>query len=362
MRIAIIADALDQQYAGIYIYTKEIIKAIATLDTSHQLIIVRAKAKNEFEGVEEIVIPERSFLGHAAYRLLILIPHALNQAKVDVVIEPRHFGPFNLNNKIKRITVIHDLTPLLFPKWHQFSSQLLQRIFLPHILKRADHIITNSTYTSQDVNKIFPFTKGKTTAILLGKDTIFRPTVSKDVLKKYKVQQPFFLFVGTFEPRKNLSTLIKAFNKFKATTNATHQLVLIGKKGWKNTSFFKDLEQSPFRKNIILTGYVERAELPVFYTMATAFVYPSHYEGFGLPILEAMTCGTIVISSNTSSLPEVGGTAANYFSPEDEQALTNFLIEFSLKKEQQSTASLQQSQKFSWLKAAQQLILTLENL
>lgn len=356
MRIAIIADALDQQYAGIYIYTREIIQALAKeISITDELIIVRERATHEFENVTEIAIPTRSIPGYSAYRLLQLIPQTLIKAKADIVIEPRHFGPFNLPSHIKRVTVIHDLTPLLFPEWHQRFSRTLQKWFLPSILRRADLIITNSNYTSQDVVKMFPFTRGKTASILLGKDDIFRPIVNKKVLDKYKVLPPYFLFVGTFEPRKNLKTLIAAYEQFRITTNKRYQLVLIGKNGWKTDDVMEKIAVSPFQTDIIITGYVEREELPIFYTMATAMIYPSLYEGFGLPIVEAMACGTPVICSNTSSLPEVGGAVAHYFAPQDEDTLMQ-LMQHIIHDNNSPAPYLSQAQKFSWSIAGKKLL------
>lgn len=362
MRIAIIADALDQQYAGIYIYTKEIIKALAKeMNFKDELIIIRENASQDFKNVTEIAIPNRKLPGYSAYRLLVLIPRALIKAKAEVVIEPRHFGPFNLPPTIKRVTVIHDLTPLLFPEWHQAFSRTLQKLFLPSILRRADLIITNSNYTSQDVNKMFPFTKDKTASILLGKDKIFHPTSDSNILKKYDVHEPYFLFVGTFEPRKNLHTLLTAYEHFRTQSDHHYQLVLIGKNGWKTNNLLEKVAASSFQRDIIITGYVEREELPIFYTMAKAMIYPSLYEGFGLPVLEAMACGTQVICSNTSSLPEVGGQVAQYFAPNDYKALSH-LMEESISEPIATTSLLYQAKQFSWSLAAQQLLFQLRQI
>lgn len=365
MRIAILADALDRQYAGIHIYTKEIIRSLAKIAPQHEWLVVRPEAKGDIAGVEEVVIPLYNIPGHLPFRLFVQIPYVLSQKQVDIVIEPGHFGPFNLPRKIKRVTVIHDLTPLLFPEMHVFRGHALQRLFLPRILRRADHIITNSVYTRSDVIKRFPFAQNKTTAALLGKEAIFQPDHRPEILGKYGITNPYFLFTGTIEPRKNLPVLLKAFEHLKGETGSEHQLVLVGKVGWKSEELVQKIHASPFATDILQLGYLDREDLPAIYSQAIAFVYPSLYEGFGLPVLEAMACGTPVITTNVSSLPEVGGEAACYFAPEDVTRLVAHmqrLSEDASLREQRIQASLQQAAKFSWEKAAKAFVGALEEM
>lgn len=355
MRVAFLADALDRQYAGVHIYLFELLKALSRLPTKNEYLIVRAEASDDFAGLEELVVPYRPMPGYKAYRLFWELPRLLQKGGVDAVVEPGHFGPFNLPTRIKRITVIHDLTPLLFPQYHVFHSQLLQRCFLPGILRRADHVLTNSAHTQADLVKFFPKTQEKSSSILLGKDEGYRPVKDPQVAKKYGISQPFILHVGTLEPRKNLVTLIKAFNEFKHKTNCRHQLVLLGKTGWKSQGIFKAIEASSYRESILLPGYVEKVDLPLLYGAAEFFVYPSYYEGFGLPILEAMSCGLPVITSNVSSLPEVGGEAALYFDPYDVDQLACLLRKLATDVEERTLRaklSLHQAQLFSWDKTA----------
>ena len=307
MRVAFLADALDLQYAGVHIYLFELLSALSRLSTKNQYLIVRAKDGGGFEGLEELVVPYRNIPGYKTYRMFWEVPRLLAKKGVDAVVEPGHFGPFNLPKKIKRITVIHDLTPLLFPQYHVFHSQILQRLFLPGILSRADYVLTNSAHTQGDLTKFFPKTQKKSSPILLGKDENYRPIPGAKAMGEYGISGPYILHVGTLEPRKNLITLIQAFNQFKHKTSSSHQLVLLGKKGWKSDGIFEAIRNSPYQDSIVLPGYVRKEDLPLIYNAADFFVYPSFYEGFGLPILEAMACGLPVITSDVSSLPEVGG-------------------------------------------------------
>jgi len=367
MRIAFLADALDQQYGGVHVYTKQLLKALSIIDKNNEYLIIRINQTEDFKSAknfEEIALPYPSYPGYRAIRLFAEIPLLLAKKGVDIVVEPGHFGPFNLPQKIKRITVMHDLTTFLFPQFHLFHSQLLQKIFLPNILKRAAHIITNSEHTTKDLTEFFPFTANKTTPTLLGKDKIFKPTESIQILKKHNISKPYILYLGTLEPRKNIPVLIQAFNQFKIQTNLPHQLVLVGKKGWKFNEIFKAIEDSKFKQHILLPGYVAQEHLPILYSMTEVFVYPSTYEGFGLPVLEAMACGAPIITTKVSSLPEVGGNAAYYFSPESVDSLVDLLIKIcknqDLKKQLQQK-SLAQAEKFNWENTAKKTLQVFEN-
>ncbi len=360
LKIAIIADALDYQYAGIYYYTKEIINALAKIDSFNEYLIVRSNSEGDIsKNVKELIIPTVKFPGAAPYRLFVQIPRTLVKEKVDIVLEPRHFGPFNLPKSIKRITFIHDLTPFHHPEWHQFTSRFLQQLFLPSILKKTDHVLTNSEYTKQDIIQYFPITKDKITSTLLATETFFKPQEDLDLLKKLSVDSPYLLHVGTIEPRKNLTLLIEAFERLKQQSEQKLQLVLVGKKGWKSEDVFKAIENSPYKKDIKVLGYVERNALIALYSSAEAFVYPSLFEGFGLPLVEAMACACPIISSNAACLPEIADKAGLYFSPISSKELLHqlkFLLSTPSKKTELKRLSLQQATKFSWKKTAKETL------
>ncbi len=356
MKIAILADALDLQYAGIHVFLREWLKALTRLDKRNEYFLVRPCRGGEFEGVEEIIVPiRRGIPAYQRWRLFTSIPRRLVEAGVDVVVEPAHFGPFNLPPHIRRVTVIHDLTPLLFPQFHPLASSWSHRLLLPGIVLKADRILVNSECTRQDVERCFPLAKGKTSVMLPGREDVFRPMKNSAVLQKYGIREPYLLTVGTIEPRKNLGMLLLAYEAFRQASGQAFQWVLVGKRGWKNEAFFERLEKSPFRSDVVLTGYVERSEMAALYTAATLFVYPSLYEGFGLPVLEAMSCGAPALISNASSLPEVGGAAAEYFDPKDAEGLSQKLLELTGdegKRQAMSAASLRRAADFSWDAAA----------
>lgn len=351
-RIAILADPVDNQSAGIHTFTREMIRSLLRNDLQNSYFLFRRRRTPHFEGSRTIAIPQLPWtLLFPALRLFFVFGRIARRLKIDIVVEPAHFGPFFMPRKAKRVTVIHDLTPLKFPHHHRFHSQLLQSLFMKRILKNADLIITNSENSRQDIVRFFPFTEPKLESIYLGFDDRYRPEIRPALLQKYSINDPYFLFVSTIEPRKNLSLLLKAYLRFRMNSNTRSLLVIVGARGWKCRKIYAELDQHPYRDDIILPGYVPVEELPALYTQALAFVYPSFYEGFGLPVLEAMACGAPCLVSNVSSLPEVAGNATLMFNPFDTADLTEQMERIawdaSLRAEL-SAASLKQAAKFSW--------------
>lgn len=353
MKIAILADPLDNQSAGVHTYTRLLIESLAKFDFDNEYVIIREKVDPDLR-FKQIGVPNiRLLIGFGLLRLFVIIPLILRFLKVDAVFEPAHFGPFNLPKKIKRVTMIHDLTPIIFPEYHRFHSQLLQRIFLKRILRKTDLVLTNSENTSKDLVQYYPFTKSKHKTILLGRDTSFFPTETKNYHQKSKITAPYFICTGTIEPRKNLNILLEAYQLFREQTSSYTLLLIVGKDGWKTEKFYSDLEIHPFRKDIIMTGFIDKYELIELYSHALALIYPSIYEGFGLPILEAYSCGSQVICSNNSSLPEVGGDVALYFDTDNKVDLSRQMLKaFQNHNEGRVNKEtfLKQAQNFSWEK------------
>lgn len=355
MRVAILADSLDNQSAGVHVYTRELIRALMAIERgNHTYILVRMRKTNTFPLLQQVIIPSLPWLpGWATFRLFFLVPLYCRLLKVDAVFEPAHFGPFNLPPSMKRITMIHDLTPIHFPQYHRWHSQWLQRLFLPRILRQADLIVTNSKYTRQDVVAYQPAVAERTVAIPLGISPTIRHT-SVAVPEKYELPARYFLFVGTLEPRKNLLTLLTAYTAYR-NNGGTAAMVLAGKMGWHNSALQKALDQHPYATDIRLTGFVEDADLPAFYSNALAFIYPSEYEGFGFPILEAMACKVPVIAAANSSLLEIGGCHAYFFPTKEVPALTALMQrEEDLQDAHRMEAACTHALSYSWTTYAQQ--------
>ena len=352
MKVAVIADPLDNQNAGVHVYTREMIRSMIASNPGHELILIREKKDPELKGVRQIgVWNTRLPIGFASLRLFILIPLILRWKRVDVVIEPAHFGPFNLPGKTKRVTVIHDLTPILFPELHRWHSQLLQRLFLKRIMKNADLIVANSDHTKRDICKYSPNACEKVVRIYPAVAES-QMNLSEGVLERYGVKTPYFLTVGTIEPRKNHLLLLRAFREFRDRAEGRCQLVITGGRGWKSEAFFESLSEHPYREDIIITGFVPDEYLPILYQKALGLVYPSKYEGFGLPVLEAMKWGTIPIVSRNSSLPEVGGESALYLDGRSHNELALLMQRLSKMKDEERIAKIRKlrdhESQFSW--------------
>ncbi|MBN1926633.1 MAG: glycosyltransferase family 4 protein [Prolixibacteraceae bacterium] len=311
MRIVLIADSIDLQSAGIHIYTLNMIRALEE-SGKHEIICIRQGKRKDIRFKHDVIVkPVFSFIEKDPVRIFFKIPQAINRLKPDIVIETAHFGPFNLHRRIKRVTVIHDLTPIKYPGWHNRFSALLQRLFFPSILKKAALLIVNSENTQNDLLSLYSVPRQKTARIYPGIDPFFKVR-KKDILKG---KEPFFLTTGTIEPRKNLPALLDAYQLFREKTEHRHKLLICGGKGWKNKAFYRKLEAHPYRSDIEMKGFVMKEELKSLYLRTSAFIYPSLYEGFGFPVAEAMHCGAPCIVSRVSSLTEVGNDAVLYFNP-----------------------------------------------
>lgn len=367
MRIAILADPIDNQQAGIHYYTREFLTHLGKITTKNEYMAIRMSTAPQISGIENIVVRNYPKIpGYKAYRMFLSLPRKLSRMNVDAVVEPAHFGPFNLPSRIKRVTVIHDLTPIKYPHFHRFHSQLLQRVFLKGILKRANLIIANSRSTLNDVIQYLPSANDKTEYIYLGKDPIFKRTLNDELIEeKYDLHQPYCLYIGTIEPRKNLLTLLKAFEVLKQEHNSTLELVIGGQSGWKSKNFFMELDKHPFRKDIRLLGYIQREDMPSIYSHARVFIFPSLYEGFGMPVLEAMSCGTPCIVADNSSLPEVGGLASDTFDTKDFNSLAALIHRYEndhTYRDDRSSLAITQAKQFSWDNYAREFDLLMTNL
>ena len=359
MRVVILADPLDNQHAGIHVYTREMVNSLIRNNPGHEIILIRERNDPELYNVRQLTVPNiRLPIGFATLRLFLIVPFLIHRIKADVVIEPAHFGPFNLSKKIRRITIIHDLTPILFPQWHRWHSQMLQRTFLKRILKKADTIVTNSDHTSSDICKVYPDQCDKLNMIYPGISEVYKPEDNISIPEKYGITKPYFLNVGTIEPRKNLVELLEAFNILCNKQGTDIQLVIAGSHGWKYEEFAEALNKHPYRNSIIVTGFVPTSELPFLYTHCIGLVYPSMYEGFGLPVVEAMRCGSAVITSGISSLPEAGGDAALYYEPGDTNKLADLMISLSGdldKRKELEDRSIKHAESFNWNKYGKDL-------
>ena len=242
---------------------------------------------------------------------------------------------------------VHDLIPLLFPRWQTTRRVLYFKYFLKYRFRFVDRFIAVSNTTKQDLIDLFEIPEDKIDVVYEGVSEQFRPIEKK--------RKDFILTVGTLEPRKNFKRIIEAYISLRTEEKISDKLIIVGKKGW----LFDDILTIPgaFQDDIIFKGYVSEDELIRLFQLARFFIYPSMYEGFGLPILEAMACGCPVITSNTSSMPEVAGDAASLVDPYRIEEIKNAM--YTLTNDaglctKMSAEGIRRASKFSWQRAAEQ--------
>ena len=220
--------------------------------------------------------------------------------------------PPNIPGKV--ITTIHDLTYILYPNTMDTSNRKRLEKDMKSTVKRADYIITISESSKRDIIKYLDVEENKIQVIYPGVDEIYGKVLNNDeittVKKKYEIDGKYLLYLGTLEPRKNIETIVRAYDLFNKSNKDNIKLVLAGKKGWLYDSIFKLVKEFGIENNVIFTDYIDDEDKPPLYQGAEVFLFPSLYEGFGIPVIEAMASRTPVITSNSSSLPEVSGEAA----------------------------------------------------
>jgi glycosyltransferase involved in cell wall biosynthesis len=266
-----------------------------------------------------------------------------------------HFG------QARTVFTLHDLIFLHFPEYHLPYNRWFLRLAMPRFLRAADVIVTPSECSKQDAIKFYGLPTDKIKVIYEAAAPHFKPADSpaapERVRQKYGLPARFILHVGTIEPRKNLSRLLEAFHAL-LPQEPELRLVLIGKKGWLYDDFFGKLTDLGLTGRVIFPGFVAEADLPAFYQLAEVFVYPSLFEGFGLPPLEAMACGAVVVCSRAASLPEVVGNAGLLIDPASTADLTaalrRALTDTDLRR-QLRQQSLTRAAQFSWRRAATEL-------
>lgn len=288
----------------------------------------------------------------------------INADKPDTFWAPCDILVSGLSKNIYRVLSVHDLTHIFYPQTMENYNRLIHKMFFKKSLLNADHIITMANYTKKALIDLFNIETEKITVIYEGVDEKFRQYDRSEVTKilnHYKINRPYILAVGTLEPKKNYPLLLKAFQSLKLDWD----LIIIGKKGWKSKEIYQTIDKLRIKNKVKILGYVKIEDLPYFYNGAEIFVFPSLYEGFGLPLLEAMACGVPIICSNSSSLPEIGKDAVLYFNPYSVDDLINQLLKLihdEKLRQNLKEKGISRAKDFSWQKTAQQTLRILKGL
>lgn len=363
IKIKIIIDSLNRELTGIGNYTENLIKNLRKFDLSLEYINYK-----KIDRYNSKIYPNL-LKGHflETYSWYLELPFLIRKEKNTIIHNPSQIPTF-FKFKNKSVISVHDLTPLKFPKEHRFGKKILYEFLLPRTLKNASRIIAVSKSTKNDILKIFPkINSEKIKVIYFAANENYKVIKNEKNLdyirKKYNLPNRFILFVGTIEPRKNIVRLLKAFSE--VYKKIPIPLVITGKLGWKYKKIYYTYKKLNLEDKVIFTGYIDEKNLPSIYNLAAIFVYPSLYEGFGLPPLEAMACGTPVITSNTSSLPEVVGDAGIMTDPYNVDGLANVMREVLTNdglREDMIKKGLKRSKMFSWEKTAKETLKVYEEI
>lgn len=305
----------------------------------------------------------------------------LNWPKIDKLLDgvDIFFMPnltfYALSRKVKLIATWHDLSFERYPEMFSLKRRLWHYLVQPKkICRQAAKIIAVSQSTKNDLVDLYKINPKKIHVLLSGISDKFRVIDRNDakllaVKEKYKLPYRFILYLGTIEPRKNIISLVRAFNQFKEQAQKEdneelnkYKLVIAGQAGWLMAEILAEIAKSPFRKDILKINFVAEEDKEYFYNLAALFVYPSFFEGFGFPPLEAMRCGVPVIAAHSSSLPEVvnsGGVLIDPNRPDEIAIAMREILTNSALRAQLIQKGLQQSQKFNWSKSAKKFSLYL---
>jgi glycosyltransferase involved in cell wall biosynthesis len=360
-RVAVISYALDRNPSGISQYTRGLLVGLREIGCV-PLVLQAGRGEKE-NGVMPLpgagLLPGLLTLGQWRIR------QAVRKQSLTLVHDPTGTAPLMLC-PVKRLITIHDVFPLSFPGHSTALENIIYRFWLPYAVKHVDALITDSLQSKSDIQKFLHVSCEKITVIPLSAAKHFKglaPLEINQVLTCYGITQPYILYVGSIEPRKNLLRLLAAFSLL-CQWSPKFKLVIVGSPNlWKSSPAAQFAEQKGLNDRVYFTGYVPDADLPALYNGADLFCFPSLYEGFGLPVLEAMACGTPVITSNTSSLPEIAGDAALLIDPYNIDAITaamRRILEDSTLAQDLREKGLARARQFSWEKTAHQTLVVYE--
>lgn len=275
----------------------------------------------------------------------------------DLYHSPNYVLPFV--PPLPSVVTVHDLIAIDYPRYSKNETVLYHSLFQRRSLQKAKKIIAVSHTVKKDIIRNFGIDADKISVILHGVHRHFKKIESPEQLlsvqDKYKLPSEFILFVGNIEPKKNLLRLLEAYRLFSRESRHKHKLVLVGKAGWKCSNVFKALHDLDLHNDVLLLGYVDEADLPAIYNLADLFVFPSLYEGFGIPPLEAMACETPVLVSNAGALTEITGNNCEYMDPFDVNQIAeklNTLLSDSHLKSRLVMKGRDWVKNFTWERAA----------
>ena len=368
MRLAIDYTPAALQGAGIGRYTRGLVDALVQrLGDGDRVTLLLPRGEAPFArtawppGVQMKRLPLsdrwQTILWH---RLRVPAPIEWWSGAIDIFHAPNFLLP--PVRRARTLLTIHDLAFLVRPEYAFPDLRRFLENAVPRSVARADHILADSEASRQDAIRLFGLAPERVTVVGAGVEPRFRPLPDEAVAPvraKYGLSEPFVLSVSTLEPRKNFDGLVRAFVQARRRARFPHHLVIAGKKGWLYEPIFRAVEEAGAEDIVHFLGFVPDEDLPALYNLADLFAFPSHYEGFGIPVLEALACGAPVVCTDTSSLPEVAGDAAMLIPTGDHEALVDALAHLLTDAEARLALSRKgpaRAAQFTWEGAAERLL------
>jgi glycosyltransferase involved in cell wall biosynthesis len=372
MKIAIDARFVVHPRRGIGKYAQMLVRHLAEIDAENEYILYVDR-----EDVEQALPRKANFavkrLAPANYLLWeqIALPLQARKDAVEILHCTGNTAPLFLDRRIRLISTIHDVMYLKdyseVPRsasWYQRAGRFYRKVVVPRTAGNLSMVLTVSEFSRRDImNHIPDLDGGKIRAIHEAANDRFvrldKASALEKVRQRYGVEGRYILTLGALDPRKNTELVIREYITLRRSNKIDEKLVIVGIPNWENTRFNGIAQQSPYRKDILFTDFVSEEDLVFLYNGATLFLYPSSYEGFGIPPLEAMACGVPVITSNTTSIPEIVGDAAVLINPNNGEelraALQGLLVDES-RRQTLSVRGLEQAKKYSWRGMAEETL------
>ncbi len=370
MKIAVNTRLLiENKLDGIGWFSYETLKRITRLHPEHQFYFIFDRQYSEKFIFSKNITPvvagpqaRHPFLFYLWFEFSI--PRILKKIQADLFLSPD--GYISLKTKVPTLSVIHDINFEHYPEHLPFLVRKYYWYFFPKFACKSDRIATVSEFSKQDISGKYKIDPNKIDVTYNGANNDFSPIddiSQQKIREQYSEGKQYFLFVGTLHPRKNIENLFKAFESFKNKTKSNIKLLIVGEKLWWNKNMQNTYNSLTNKKDIIFTGRMNSGNLRKIYASAFALTYVSIFEGFGIPILEAMYCNTPVITSETTSMPEVGGDAVIYANPLSVDSICMAMEKIYHNKtlrEQLIEKGKERKKLFSWDKTADKLWLSIE--
>ncbi|HOU77835.1 MAG TPA: glycosyltransferase family 1 protein [Syntrophales bacterium] len=323
-RIGIDFHYAEREGTGNCTYMRNLVESVVAMDEERSYLLYVTQPDHpyyaRFRSRKNVTL--QAIAGSSAPARMLGLARATFRDRPHILHVNYYAPPFYRG---KLVVTVHDISYHHLPDCFPFRERLKNELLIPFFLRRAARVLTVSEYSRQDMVAVYGAAPEKIVVGYNGVNPLFRPLENRreaaEILAPYGIGEDFLLYIGRLNRRKNLQVLIAAFNDFKRRGTHPHRLVIVGRRDFLPAEDMATIDASPYRDDVIFTGYVPDGHLPLLYGTAALFVYPSLFEGFGLPCLEAMACGCPVVTSNTTSLPEVVGDAAIMVNPNDHREI-----------------------------------------